>query len=800
MAEDLAPQTVQVLDPDQNLVSIPKEQLNSALDQGYIEPTQQDLLYQTHGGAGQQALAGLEGAAESATFGLSTKAETATGLTTPEDIRSRRELYPGTHMAGQVAGLLAPTGAAGALEKAGAGAAKLAGLGAAETIGGKVAESAVKGFVETALLQSGDEVSKMFTNDPTQSVGTAAANIGLSGILGGGIGGGLGAVNPLWKATAGDRMGQFLEDFKTRMKSNVANPDPASHLGDELGNYYKNITGMADEVYGPKGLKAQEIEKLTPPLNEKILNSSQELASKLEKNIAEMRANPEAYPERLVNQYERQANRISEAVTNPQATSGSIFDAVQTTKQWAQDFSKDARRISKFEPEYEFAQKTIDLSKELRPMLEDADIWGKAGTRQQSINKAFTEYLPALKDFEKKFTAEIGGDRVIDPTKVSSYLNQLGKPNAELKQEMLGNFLKASEKYRGTIADTHRNLGIENPFEHASTAAAQATLEKLTPGAKAADYLYKKGLANLAGESIAAAIGAGVGSMVGHGGFGAIISQKALGPVLSRLLPALAKPFTENPVFADAAKAAIDYGTTVLKGEAAISRATKSIFKSGETVLPTKMYPTQKEKEKLDKQLKTAQSDPSVLMNVGGTTGHYMPDHQTVMAQTAMTAVNYLNSLRPNVDKKGPLDSEIEPNPAQKAVFDRALDIAEQPLVVLDSIKEGTLTPQDVKSLSTMYPGLYGRLVDKINNDMVEHVSKENPISYKTRLGLSLFLGQPLDSTMTPQSIIAAQPKPQQAPQMGGMHAKHSTEQLSKLPGSYATPNQARQASRTKLA
>jgi hypothetical protein len=48
---------------------------------------------------------------------------------------------------------------------------------------------------------------------------------------------------------------------------------------------------------------------------------------------------------------------------------------------------------------------------------------------------------------------------------------------------------------------------------------------------------------------------------------------------------------------------------------------------------------------------------------------------------------------------------------------------------------------------------------------MSKGFSKEEAPSYKARMGLSLFLGTPLDNTMTPQSIMAAQPKPQQGPQ-----------------------------------
>jgi hypothetical protein len=39
-------------------------------------------------------------------------------------------------------------------------------------------------------------------------------------------------------------------------------------------------------------------------------------------------------------------------------------------------------------------------------------------------------------------------------------------------------------------------------------------------------------------------------------------------------------------------------------------------------------------------------------------------------------------------------------------------------------------------------------------------------------MGISMFLGQPVDSSMQPMSIMAAQPKPQQPPQMQGSASK----------------------------
>ena len=81
-----------------------------------------------------------------------------------------------------------------------------------------------------------------------------------------------------------------------------------------------------------------------------------------------------------------------------------------------------------------------------------------------------------------------------------------------------------------------------------------------------------------------------------------------------------------------------------------------------------------------------------------------------------------------------------------------------------------------------------------------DHIAKGNPIDYKVRLGLSIFLAQPLDSTMNPMSIMAAQPKssapmpPQSTPKRGSK----SAPALQKLPGMYQTSSQHRESRKEK--
>ena len=94
-----------------------------------------------------------------------------------------------------------------------------------------------------------------------------------------------------------------------------------------------------------------------------------------------------------------------------------------------------------------------------------------------------------------------------------------------------------------------------------------------------------------------------------------------------------------------------------------------------------------------------------------------------------------------------------------------------------------------------MYPTLYSQMVNKLTNQITEAQGAGIMIPYKTRVSLSLFMGQPLDSSMTPQGIMSAQPQPN--PQQGGPAAApvnknhRNTSSLGKTNSDYQTPLQA---------
>jgi hypothetical protein len=281
-------------------------------------------------------------------------------------------------------------------------------------------------------------------------------------------------------------------------------------------------------------------------------------------------------------------------------------------------------------------------------------------------------------------------------------------------------------------------------------------------------------------------------------GVGAL--QKALGkdvPAATRLAW-LKFMGSKAPIDAGAFAKTVEFMQHTIKGENLLSKATTNIFKAGREVLPASMLPSESDRSSLDKKLKAVQKDPSKLINHTSDISHYLPDHGQAMTQMTTNAVNYLNSIRPATTQNSPLDKPMPPSATATANFNKALDIAQQPLIVLDKAKNGTLTSVDLQHLSAMHPDL-GKLIQQRLTDQMATATKDgDQVPYKTRQGLSLLMGQPLDSTMTPNSIMAAQsaaqsaqPQPQQGTPPKPGRNKTNTAKLGKSNSLYKTPLQA---------
>lgn len=268
-------------------------------------------------------------------------------------------------------------------------------------------------------------------------------------------------------------------------------------------------------------------------------------------------------------------------------------------------------------------------------------------------------------------------------------------------------------------------------------------------------------------------------------------SQKIIGPMLMR---AAASGSIDN------LSQILDKATAIAKGNKYIEHSIEGLFSS----VPQKIfgYSPNSSQEKIDKlkgMLNQHEETEPEKYAEGGEVDYKQsliadnfPEHNMLMNAAKSRVFNYLNAARP-IKKTGllPYDSDRK-NPQHEKAFDKTLHLAINPMSVLEKVKKGILVPKDMADLNGMYPEVHEHLSKKITERIMQGKLKgEKKPSYKTRQAMSLFLGSNLDSTLTPQNIMAAQAVFVQ--QKAAKIAANKTNALGKLGKNTQTAEQARE-------
>lgn len=898
----LPERTINVWSPTGELQSLPESQIDDALQSGYTQATPEDYEnwanQQRFGTPLEQLKTFGEGAASAATFGLSTGLEKAMGVP-GRNIRLREEVNPISHGAGQVAVLAIPgvgdVSAAGALESVGSAASELIPrTGVISQIG----SAAVKNAVETMMLTGGDEVSKAFAGDPDQSIQSAAVDIGLSGVLGGALGAGLGSVSPLWEATVGPKVTQMMEAISRKadgmegiisddtnnalnaagvevpgqvrsilsdipsVRDAARNLSEASTIGgskmreaiqdfkSQLSNGVLDVFGKTpDEVIAPTS-DAVAGSQIKDSLESALRDRVQPISDKLNAFNEEFKNAP--FSPEFKNDAQAQLDSLvkkeqwSSAAFKDEGNLASTVAVDLTDLDNASDLKKYIENLNK---KYPFGSQLYYPAKQIKSILTDVqeksvadsimkrDLTSPAAPMlddYQATRQAYGQFKGTLEDLNDrlhvgKYAGPEGFFQALQDMTPETAISRLAKTNdvglLNLLQDKFPNVAEQIKQY-------HVNDLLESAARRAAgdeslnTKVLFSSLDKMSPELKQFilpegseqklsalqelienDGLIRKNPSGTAGvvDSFVKSLpnpAIGVATALMGAGHPLALGLSAVGNYLFReggdaLKLGLLK-FLGNGqhISAGGLKAAVDLAASMTRANKIITDATKNIFKSGAVVLPEKLVPNQKDRDKLEKSLSAL--DPEKMINNGGNVAQYLPDHGAAAGKFMTNAVGFLKSVKPLPQMGGPLDKKMEITEAQKTQYKRYLDIAEQPLVVLKDIKDGTITAQDINAIETMHPALYKNLQSKLTEEMVTHLANGESIPYRTRIGLSLFMKEPLDASMQPQSIIGTQasfqPPPPPAPQL---RPKHSFKNLGKSSEMYLTGAQAREERRS---
>jgi hypothetical protein len=136
----------------------------------------------------------------------------------------------------------------------------------------------------------------------------------------------------------------------------------------------------------------------------------------------------------------------------------------------------------------------------------------------------------------------------------------------------------------------------------------------------------------------------------------------------------------------------------------------------------------------------------------------FAPKTAAGVQKTMIRATEFLNSKLPGANApKKPLSGRYQPSDSELSKWHKYFSAVERPIDVLHNVANGNLVPEQVEALSYVYPKLMNEMRFKVTDKMTEHIGKQKPIPYKTKLSLSLFLGEDLVNSLTPVNMLANQ-------------------------------------------
>lgn len=842
-------QKQQTFDPNQPYEPVDEQQSQVEASPESEGPGTLDELKSGAQGVLNHAKAGIEGFERGATFGgadwLRQHVDPFLTGEDPDKIKqglvANEQNYPISSEVGKVAGNIAGlAGTEGLGESMFGVKTAIAGL----PKWSRLTANIFKGALEGGMIQGGDEASKSLLdqNDPEASVGSALTNMGVAGLIGGGVSGVLGLGGIALKTAAdsalGNRLGKFMSDFGNQVHIEKAVPDKVKKVWEELHNFHESTANVGDEARGASGLKSQAIDKLsqnvTPAQIDQHINEVSDIIDK---------ANPELTKDKLFQPVIDKWKAAVMPADGSQATPGAIFKATEQLKKQMQEWGQYNKAMVPLN-EQAFRNEAKSVGHGLRESLEDPKVWGDLGKLQSSYNKATSEYFAPLKDFNGQFTRKIEGDPTVDIGKVSTYIKQVGKDSGEFKNGVLNRYIDAADKYRSQLDNMHSQLGLASPFEEAPMTMTRNAMGEQTPGAKLATELYGPGVSKIVSKIAAAGAGYAAGGGGGAEGFmGGALAQpfaKYLEPMVENTvgkslkqyaIPALVKTMGVNAP--GAAGQVLDYATKVGKGSQLIKGSLDKLMKAS-AIDAYSDSASDSDKKKLHKFIEDGGMNSQMQntlnkMNTkpaptpqsyaeGGeipqndlndtdpsTTGlsSVYPAHAQMLETAKGRVYNYLNQLRPQQNPaKLPFDKAPVDEMAKKK-YDRALGAAIHPLGILNKVKDGSINIEDMTHMAGMYPELHGYLAKQMTKKVTEAQQKGIVPPYKTRQGMSMFLSAPMDSTFTPANIQSIQavftPNAMPATQGGAKgKTRKGTSTLGKSNSSYNTAEQDAESDRSQ--
>jgi hypothetical protein len=752
------PKTVDIVDEDGSVSTIAARDLGAAQKEGARvaapEEVQAARTRAQYGDTAGELKAGAAGAARGLTLGISDRVLTSLGGDeTRRSLAALREANPTASLGGELAGAIAPvvlSGGAAAPEEFAAlggrglasgaaerGAARLLG-GEAESLAGRIAQQAIsKGVgasVEGALYGAAEANTEAALSDnPDALAEKLMAHMGRGAMLGGLLGGGLGAGAEILgtgaragvRLASGAREGESVAQALDRRSGELAwrsaggtkamarGADRFAGGADEVGKIWR------DEAPGLAGKRSFR-EMTREDLNVASARGKEAAGAQLDARLAELdeiAARRGALP-RAIDvgaDIERVASELS-----GRAGTGPVVEKLQ-------NFARDIYKITGvIDGAGEVANADARVTfRQLRDFRVDADrIWA-GNSVDPSLMGYKAEFKKARDLMEERLTKD--GDRLAQAEGA----------------EFAKGYEEAKRRYQAFAI-------LEKAAGSGTAAEATNRLLSLTD--------------NIVGSG-AAQIGAAVGSLLGAPGAAAGAAIGGAAGALANRAMRRRFDFVASDLMSQASKLG-DVQATAARVDARLREGVKGFLRSGAVEGSTsdrRARPRQPRYEDVAPTIMALKANPAaaqqIVDRVIAPVTHPAPQAAVALAAKMAAGLSYLTAHAPETHRdpyrpQQHLAKTSPPNDLEVEEFERRLAAFLDPESVVDDMKEGRITPEGVETLQTVYPEIFQRLVETVKDETTE---KRDELEFDQLAQMSTLTGFPLDEFLTDETLDALQ-------------------------------------------
>lgn len=772
------------------------------------------------GGLGGELKAGALGAARGATLGLSDVALTKSGLVNPHTVQGLQEENPISSFAGETAGVVgsallgneaAPVNLIGKAGKAtymgvkALDAAKLAQEGtlAAKVLGatGDIAAHAAGSAVEGAAFAGiGNTLNEYAIGDPGLNGEKIMDNFEKGALWGGALGASLkAAAIGLPPAVTAAKEGMvslrntLIGTGENGSAGLVGKISPESKFTEAIGHrttnldtnqqteLLNNVTEQLNQVHNNtqtalkdlnQSLRPKEIDALIDTSDpNKVMGAVNDIHGAMTDAVAKMDANPALYSTnaaaKIRDHIEQLENKMEGWGSTPmfegKDVPSSVFTDLKDIKQSLGNWGHGIMDVTKGDTKRELT----GLSSMIGDKLKDPEIFGEVGSRyaaHDDVLKNIYDFIgpngkptPKLSPLMTNSGTRTKPNFQFDSTKIGRMFKTTEETSGQMKANNLNDFYDVLKGLPDHLEDTHANVPNDMSFGRDEL---RQMIEKSqqTVGESGKKYLEavksQKGSLGLK-DYLAATVA---------------FSHPVAGAAYEAYNIAT-KPFQYMNSLAQVERLVGKTTAAIGKGaESIFTPALKAIGKSKGAILPNLSSDNH---EDTAKSLAQLSNDPGLMINrLNAATGDLhgiAPDTTASLQQAMIRASQFLQSKMPGQGQDNPFEDKPTPSQTEIAKFNSYLSIVNKPSSVFDLMRNKTLGPEAIETLSTVYPKLYDHMKQAMLQEMTKKLQAKETIPYDVKQQISFFMGQPVSSSMNPQSILANQmalsPPPQMAPQ-----------------------------------